>query len=99
MTYQAAASINLLGDRILIRELPPESPLWIKKRTGVLKGEVVKLGTGRWLKKACKRLVSSVKEGDVIFFSHMAGQPLFLQDEGDYRVICENDVLGVEVNV
>lgn len=96
MSYQVLESINLLGDRIVVRELV-DSPIWMKRRRkGIARGIVVNVGTGWYTKRKKTLMPHAVKRGDTIIFSREAGEPFAIPQANDeLRVLRENDVLGI----
>ena len=91
--------IRPLGDRVVVKPLASEE---VTKSGIVLpdtakekpqEGEVVAVGSGRLLDSG-DRVPIDLKAGDKVLFSKYAGNE-FKQDEVDYLILREMDILGV----
>lgn len=91
--------IKPLADRLVVRPLDKEKV----SKSGIVipdtakekpqEGEVIAVGPGR-LDKDGKRIAMELKIGDRVIFSRYGGDE-FKLDEVEYKILREDDVLGV----
>lgn len=94
---EKAARIRPMGDRVIVkRERPQEKtagglhiPQMAQEKT--MRGTVIQTGPGRTGENG-QRIEMSVKKGDVVLFGRYAG----IEQQGDYIILREDDLLGVD---
>lgn len=99
-------SINIkpLGDRVLIKPIPPEE-LEKKSLSGIIipdtvskekpeQGKVVAVGEGKWDEDGEKRIPVSVKVGDRVMFSKYGYDELKIDGE-EYYILSEGNILAI----
>ena len=92
--------IRPLGDRIVIKPLPRGEltksgivlPDTAKEKP--LEGRVVAVGPGR-LTDDGTRVPMEVKEGDVVMFAKYSGTEIKVDDQDEYIILNEKEVLAV----
>jgi chaperonin GroES len=97
-TIKSATQIHPMSDRVVIRPKQQEEitksgiilPDTVRERPQ--EGEVVAVGTGRYLDNG-KRLEMEIKAGDKIIYSKYTGSEIQVEDE-ELLVIRTNDVLA-----
>lgn len=89
-----------LNDRVLIEPIAPEEfsrggiVIPASNREKQIRGTVLAVGPGKILRDGGKA-ACTVKVGDTVVFNRYAGTELLVEDK-KCRVICEDDVLGIE---
>lgn len=94
----AKATIEPLGDRVVIRPIPKEEvskggivlPDTVKEKPQ--EGEIIAVGPGK-LSEDGKRIAMEVKVGDTVIYSKYAGTEFKLDDE-EVVIMRESDILA-----
>jgi len=92
--------IKPLGDQVLIKRSPQKQSLGKillpeNSQEKPKEGEVIAVGPGKRNKQGASQALS-VQPGDHVLFSSYAGTELTVQnEENEYLIISENDIIGI----
>lgn len=92
-------AIHPLADRVLVKALEAEA----KTKGGIVlpdtakekpqKGEIVAIGTGKFLEDGTKKTLE-VKVGDKVLYGKYAGTEIKVEDQ-EYLILREEDILAI----